>query len=417
MRLLILSQYFPPEIGAPQTRLWAMAKELILLGHEVDVVTAMPNYPKGRIFPEFRGKLCQFEQAERLRIQRLWVYAALGGGWQRILNYVSFMCSAVIGLARCRKPDYIFVESPPLLLSLPAYLFSRLWRVPFVLNVADLWPDSVIEKGFLREGLAMRILTALERWSYRKSAYVNAMTEAMRSTLLGDKHVPADKVLFFPNGVDTTMYRPQPADFVLKERLGLSGKKIILYAGTQGHAHALEYVLCAAKLLESHPDIHFLFLGSGSVRQKLEELHQRLDLRNVTFMDPIPLEQLPAYLSIAECGLSSLRNLPLFNGARPAKVFPILASGKPLIFVGRGEGANLIAAANAGIVVTPADPEALKAAVVRLVENPQLGAELGRNGRRYVEDNLQWSKLVRDWMSRIDHLRTTNRIGRPTEAS
>jgi len=153
------------------------------------------------------------------------------------------------------------------------------------------------------------------------------------------------------------------------------------------------------------------------VRQKLEELHQRLDLKNVTFMDPIPLEQLPAYLSIAECGLSSLRNLPLFNGARPAKVFPILASGKPLIFVGRGEGANLIAAANAGIVVTPADPEALKAAVVRLVENPQLGAELGRNGRRYVEDNLQWSKLVRDWMGRIDHLRTANRIGRPTEAS
>src|SRR5262249_2561640 len=238
MRILILSQYFPPEIGAPQTRLAAMTREMNLLGHDVEIVTAMPNYPTGRIFPEFRGKLYQRSGSDALRIRRVWVYPATGGGWRRICNYISFMLTSVFGLLLSRRPDFIFVESPPLLLSIPAFLFSRLWRVPFVLNVADLWPDSVIEKGFLHEGLAMRILRSLESWSYRKAARVNAMTETMHSTLLSEKQVPRTKLLFFPNGVDTTTYCPRPANLAVKEGLGLVGKRVVLYAGTQGHAHA-----------------------------------------------------------------------------------------------------------------------------------------------------------------------------------
>jgi len=413
MRLLILTQYFSPEVGAPQTRLLAMANELRKLGHEIEVVTAFPNYPEGRIFPGYGHSLYRREVRDGITIHRVWLYAALGGGFKRICNYTSFAFSCVFGIVRSRKPDYIFIESPSLLLSLPGYVFSRIWGVPYILNVADLWPDSVLEKGFLKQGFLIESIAWLERWSYKKAAYVNAMTEGMRATLLREKRLPPGKVLFLPNGVDTSLYRPRPADADLKNRLGLQGKKIILYAGTQGHAHALEHVLRAARLLEDQPEIHFLFLGNGSARAGLEELHKELQLRNVTFRDPISIEQLPPYFSIAECGLSSLRDLPLFDGARPAKVFPVLASGKPLIFVGRGEGANLVERAKAGIVVPPANPEALAQAITRLVSDPSLAQELGRNGREFVETNLQWSKLIGDW---LESLAKCGRSGREVVA-
>jgi colanic acid biosynthesis glycosyl transferase WcaI len=401
MRLLILTQYFAPEVGAPQTRLLAMSKELQRLGHEVEIVTALPNYPEGRIFKGYARTFYCREVRDGITIRRVWLYPALGGGFKRILNYVSFAVTCILGLLLSKKPDYIFIESPSLLLSLPGFLFSRIWGVQFILNVADLWPDSVREKGFLKKGFLIDLIAWLECWSYKKAAYVNAMTEGMRESLLGEKNVPPDKVLFLPNGVDTVLYCPRPQDTALKDRLGLAGKKIILYAGTQGHAHALEHVLYAAKLLEKQPDIHFLFLGNGSARLGLEQLHKELKLRNMTFIDPIPLEQLPPYLSIAECGLSSLRDLPLFDGARPAKVFPILASGKPLIFVGRGEGALLVQRANAGIVVPPANPQALVDTVLHLMADPELALALGRNGREFVEANLQWSKLIGEWMDRL----------------
>lgn len=401
MKLLILTQYFSPEVGAPQTRLLAMSRVLRKLGHEVEVVTAFPNYPEGRIFPGYGRSLYRRELHDGVTIHRVWLYAALGGGFKRMWNYASFAITSVLGLLRSRKPDYIFIESPSLLLTLPGYLFSRIWGISYILNVADLWPDSVREKGFLKQGPLIEWIAWLERWSYKKAAYVNAMTEGMRETLLREKGLPPEKVLFLPNGVDTSLYRPRPEDTDLKNRLGLQGKKIILYAGTQGHAHALEHVLRAAKLLENQPEIHFLFLGNGSARAGLEELHKELHLRNVTFRDPISIEQLPPYFSIAECGLSSLRDLPLFDGARPAKVFPVLASGKPLIFVGRGEGAQLVERAKAGIVVPPANPEALVEAVNQLMSDPSLAQELGKNGREFVQANLQWSKLIGDWMANL----------------
>jgi len=401
MRLLILTQYFPPEVGAPQTRLLAMACGLRRLGHEVEVVTAMPNYPEGRIFKGYDWTFYRREVRDGITIRRVWLYPALGGGFKRILNYASFAFTCLLGLLLSKKPDYIFIESPSLLLSLPGFLFSRIWGVQLILNVADLWPDSVREKGFLKQGFLIELIAWLERWSYKKAAYVNAMTEGMRESLLRDKGVSPGKVLFLPNGVDTVLYRPRPEDTGLKSRLGLEGKKIVLYAGTQGHAHALEHVLYAAKLLEGQREIHFLFLGNGSARLGLEQLHKELKLRNVTFLNPIPLDQLPPYFSIAECGLSSLRDLPLFDGARPAKVFPILASGKPLIFVGRGEGALLVQRANAGIVVPPANPQALVETILLLTADPALALELGRNGREFVEANLQWSKLIGEWMDRL----------------
>jgi colanic acid biosynthesis glycosyl transferase WcaI len=402
MKVLILTQYFPPEIGGPQTRLHSLAAVMKQLGHEVEVVTALPNYPSGKFFPGYERCFYRREVVNDVVIHRVWLYPAMGGGVQRMLNYGSFTLAACFGLLRAKRPDYIFVESPPLFLSIPAFIAGTLWGVPFVFNVADLWPDAILDGGFLKDGLLLRLLYAIERWSYRKAAYVNAVTEGIRESLLQRKSVRPEKVLFLPNGVDTSRYQPRPCDEALKRELGLEGRRVILWAGTLGYSHGLEYVLHAAKLLEANPEIHFLFVGDGSARAGLERLQKELGLRNVTFRNPVPLDQLPPYFSIAECSLASLTGTAVNEGARPSKIFPALASGKPLIFVGKGEGAKLVAQANAGIVVPPGNPPAFANAVLQLLQDPDLIQQLGRNGRSFVENNFQWSLLVGRWIASLE---------------
>src|SRR5215472_4268148 len=318
MKILFLTQYFPPEIGAAQTRLHSMVEELTEMGHTAEVVTGLPNYPTGRIFPEYRGTFYRREVINRVVIHRVWLYSSMGTGLPRMLNYLSFALTSLCGLFRAKKPDYLFVESPPPPLSLPAFIFSRIRGVPFILNVADLWVDSILEFGVLKKGLLANLLFGLDDWSYRTAAYVNAVTQGNYEILRDKKNVPAGKLRFLPNGVNTRRFSPQPPDGTLKQKLGLHGKKIVLYAGTLGVAHALDTVLKAAKLLESETDVHFLFLGDGSVRKDLEKMQHQLGLRNVTFRDPVPVDELAAYYSIANCGLASLRNIPIFQGARPS---------------------------------------------------------------------------------------------------
>lgn len=397
MKFLFLTQYFPPEIGAAQTRLPSVAAELRRLGHDVEVVTSLPSYPQGRIFPAYKKCFYRRETWREITVHRVWLYPALGRGFQRVLNYGSFAVTSLAALARAGKPDYLFLESPPLFLSVPAVIASRAWRVPLIMNVADLWPDVIIEAGILRKGLLTRILIELERWSYKKAAFVNAVTEGIRDCLLHEKSLPPQKVLFLPNGVDITRFRPQPPDLVFKKKFGLQGKKVILWAGTLGQSHALGHVIEAANLLRGRRDVHFLFVGDGTARTDLARRSEELGLANVSFHDPVPPDQLPPFFSIAECGLASLRDIPIHNGARPSKIFPFMASGKPILFVGRGEGANLVEQARAGVVVPPGDPNALASAVEQLLARPDLIEEMGKNGRRFVEAHLSWSKLVEEW--------------------
>jgi len=401
MRFLILTQYFPPEIGGAMTRLKSFALELFRQGHEVEVVTSMPNYPRGHFFAGYEKSFYKKEIMDGITIHRVWLYPAVGGGVKRMLNYCSFALTSSFGLLRAKKPDYLFVESPPLFLSVPAFLAATFWRAPFIFNVADLWPDVIVDGGFMKEGFIIRCLRKVEQWSYRRAAYVNTVTDWLLKVLREQKSVPDEKLLFLPNGVDTRKFRPSPPDEDLKKRLGLAGKQIVLWAGTLGYAHGLDKVLEAARLLEARNKIHFLFVGDGSARGDLMRLHRELRLTNVTFREPVSLDEIPAYYSIAFCGLSSLIDIPLFEGARPSKLFPILASGKPLLFVGKGESARLVESAGAGLVVPPGHPALLADALSRLADNSALCAAFGESGRRFAEDHLDWSLLVSNWLRHL----------------
>ena len=401
MRFLFLTQYFPPEIGGPQTRLKSMAMELVRRGHQVEVVTALPNYPRGEFFEGYPAKLYAKEILDGIVVHRVWLHPAMGGGIGRMLNYATFSATCLYGLFRAGKPDYLLVESPPLTASIPAYIASRFWNIPFIFNVADLWPDAIVDNGFLKPGLILRVFQELETWSYRRAAFVNAVTDGIRQALLSEKAVPAEKVLHLPNGADTRLFHPSEPDLLLKRELGLEDKHIVLWAGTLGYAHGLDFVLHAAQILSTQPDIHFLFVGDGSARKRLEMQARELHLRNVTFRDPVAIEKLPPYFSIAECALASLRPLPTHDGAKPSKIFPALASGKPVIFVGKGECAKLLEEAHAGIVVPPENPQALADAISKMFSSPDILRQLGDNGRRYVEDHFDWSNLISKWVAQL----------------
>lgn len=399
MKFLIFTQYFAPEVGAAPVRLAALAKELRRHGHDVQVVTSMPNHPQGRILPEYRGALYSQGIWEGIRIRRVWLYAATGAGLGRIAGYLSFASLALLALLRSDRPDAIFVETPPPTVAIPAVLAARLWRVRLILNVSDLWPDSVSALGLMKPGLAMSALGALERWMYRKADFISAITTGVAEVLTARKGVPVGKMLFLPNGVDTDMFRPLPPDPALRAELGFSdADKIFIYAGTMGYAHALETVLEAAELLREQTVVRFLFIGAGSERSRLERIAAEKNLRNVRFHDLVPPDELPRYIALATAAIVSQRNVPLFLGNRPAKLFPIMACAKPIVFCGKGEGADLVRSAHAGVAVMPECASELADAVCTLAAETGLSAQLGCNGRQFVERHYTWSRLVCRWL-------------------
>jgi len=413
MRFLVLSQYFPPEVGATQVRLSSMCRELVRAGHQVDVVTGMPHHPFGMIFPNYRGRFYSAEFHEGVRVRRTWLYAATGSGWRRILSYFSFMLTSLYSIVRARKPDYIFVDSPPLFLGLTGWLASLYWKCPFIFNVADLWPDSVLDLGVMKEGAFVNAAFGLEAWIYRRARFVNAVTQGIYDVLLNRKKVPAEKILFLPNGVDTRVIQPLPADEVLKKKLGLSGKRVAIYAGNHGYAAGAEQILHAAKLLETHPDFHFLFVGDGPDKPRLQRLAAELQLQNTSFVDSVPLERMSSYLSIAEIALITLRKAGVTRGARPAKTFVMMAAAKPIILAAEGEAEELIESSQAGVIVPPDDAEKFASAILAMFENAEAARQIGLQGLAFVHEKFEWSTLVRNWLDQLRRAAAPQSVSAP----
>ncbi len=398
MRFLILSQYFPPETGAPPIRLASMIRELLKLGHTVEVVTAMPNYPTGKIFPNYQKHFYQLDNWEGIPVHRVWMYAAKGAGIKRLLNYFSFTLIASFGLKKAQKPDYLFVESPPLFLGITGYLAAKLWKVPLIFNVADLWPDTISALGLISEGLVLKLARRLEMWLYDKARYITVVTSGVQQILIEKKRVPANKILLLPNGVDTKLFGKSQFKFAIDLP---KDKTLILYAGTHGYAHGMEVVLQAAKLLVD-TNVLFLCIGGGSDKQRIMQLSKDMKLNNVIFWDSQPPEFIANLYDLAFAGIATFRDSPLLECTRPAKTLPILASGKPILFSGAGEGAKLVIDSQAGIVTAPGDYNGLAKSVRKLINHPRYTIQLGLNGRKYAEQNLDWSIIVTDWLKQLN---------------
>jgi colanic acid biosynthesis glycosyl transferase WcaI len=399
VRVLILTQYYPPEIGAAQARLSAFAQQLRCRGHTVEVVTAMPHNLTGRTYAGFERTFYLREVVDGVTVHRTWVYAATGAGIRRIFNYLSFTATSIFGLLRARRPDLIFVESPPLTLGISGWLGSIVHRVPFVFNVSDLWPDSVRELGVIRKGPVIRAAEWLESWIYRRAAIVNAVTNGIASTLQTKKRVPITKLRLFPNGVDIHRFSPEPPDERLRERLRLDGRPVLLYAGTHGIVAGLPCVLDAAILLRDEAMV--VFVGAGPAKPMIVARARKLGIENVRFVDPVPLERMHSYYSLASAAIVTAVRSSAELGMRPAKLFPAFSCGVPVIYSGEGEGANLVKEIAAGIVVPPEDPEAIANAMRMLISDAELRGELGRSGRKAAMERFSWSTIVDSWLRSI----------------
>jgi colanic acid biosynthesis glycosyl transferase WcaI len=401
MKFVFLTQYFYPEIGAAPVRLTAIVQELLRTGHEVEVVTAMPNYPDGKIHAAYKGKIYCRESFLDAVVHRVWLYAATGKGLTRIANYLSFCVFSLLGLLRIRRADYVFIESPPPTTGLAGIFAAKLFGARAVFNVADLWPDTLRELGMLTSRPALRALEYLEKFCYSASGFVNAVTDGIADKLEKEKNVDRRKILFLPNGVDTSLFRPSDPDPEILGRYGLNGKHVVLYAGTHSLGANMEVIADAAALLRERPSVYFLFVGDGPARESVQQRFEHHGLKNYMFLGSQQQELVARLFSVAAIGISTLRNSRLFEGTRPAKMFVGMSSGVPILYSGFGEGARILERSGAGIVTPPEDAEALADAICRLIDNPAMAAEMGRSGRRYVEQGFSWQAIVSNWLTQL----------------
>ena len=403
MRILILTQYYAPEVGAAQVRLAALARELGEAGHTVEVVTGMPNHPEGVVRPGYRRRIRMTETVDGVPVHRVWLYAASGSGIRRVLNYLSFTVTCLLALVTRRRPDVIFVESPPPFLMVPAVMVGFVWRRPIAMNIADLWPDSATGLGLLEEdSRTTRVLLAFERWAYRRARWVCAVTDGVREVLENDKSVPAHRLVDLPNGVDTALFTPRPGDRSVLRPWGLEDRRVLLYAGTVGYAHGVDTAVDAMlEIHDTHPDVHLLIVGGGSMWDAVAERVDQTGAANVTVARPVPLEVVADLLDVTEAAVSTLRDSPLFEGTRPSKLFPAFAAAVPVLYSGAGEGARIVADNDVGLVTPPEDAAALAAAARQLLDDPELASRLGANGRRLAVDRFSWATIVQDWLAQL----------------
>ena len=380
-RLLLLTHYFHPEVGAAQSRLLDLADGLTRLGHPVTVLTGFPNYPDGVIPPGYRGRRVMVERLGRLRIVRAPVYPAPNRGVvRRLLNHGSFALSAIPFCMRTGPADAVIVETPPLFTAVAGVLVSRIKRAPLVLNVADLWTDAAVEMGALRHPAAIAVARALERFAYRHADMIAVPTPGLER-VLRERGQPADRVIVVPHGVD-------PARFPL-DGAGQPVPRRVVYCGTIGMGHATASLIDAARLLEdAGGGFEFLIVGDGAERPAVEERARRLRLRSVTFAGRLPRSELPRVLASASVGVATQRDLPLLADALSTKVLEYMAAARPVVAAASGWTAEVIRRAEAGVVCPPEDPAALAAAIAEVGADPVRARAMGLSGRRYVEANL-----------------------------
>jgi glycosyltransferase involved in cell wall biosynthesis len=408
MKLLILTQYFPPEIGAPQNRLFELAIRLQKKGIDVSVLTAMPNYPQMKIHENYKGKCYCKETLSSLEVHRAWIYVSQSKAViSRLLNYFSFVISAFfVGLFKIKKQDVLMVESPPLFLGITAYLLAKLKGAKMIFNVSDLWPESAEKLEIISNKTLLSMATKLEKFCYRKAALVSGQTQGIVKNISG--RFPEKKVYWLKNGVDINFYdvnKTIEENAWRKEHNYTCEDFILFYGGIIGHAQGLDVILNAAKQLENYENIKFVLLGNGPEKERLLKLKAELRLNNLQFYDAVPKSQMQKIIMDTNASIIPLKRLDLFKGAIPSKIFENLALKKPIILGVEGEAEELfIQQGKCGVSFTPEDSEDLAKQILHLYNNPDLVKELGENGLAYVSENFNRDKIAEDFFKQISSL-------------
>ena len=400
MRLLYVSQYFPPEMGAPAARVYELSREWVRAGHEVQVLTGFPNHPTGVVPPEYRGELWRRERVDGIEVLRAPTYIAANRGVaRRSASYLSFAASATaFGPALARRPDVVVATSPQFLTGVAGLCLARLYRRPFVFEVRDLWPSSIVAVGALRAGSpAVRVLERVELALYRAADRIVTVTDSFVEEIAAHG-IDRRKLAVIKNGVDLDLFRPAPKEGPVREALGLTGKFVATYLGTHGMAHGLGTILEAAEILKNDKRFAFLFVGEGAEKRTLEARAATMGLENVRFLDQQPRERIPGLIAASDLCLVLLRDKPLFRTVIPSKIFEIWGCARPLALGVQGEARRLLDESGGGVPFAPESAAELAAVVQRLSCDPERLTRMGDAGRRFVEERFSRAALARRYL-------------------
>jgi len=397
MDILLLSQYFPPESGSAAAKISEMAHYLTGCGHQVSVVSQIPCYPAGVVYPGYEGAWFRREWQDGVRLTRTWSYASPERSKfnPRLLNYASFMVTALGGILAGPRPEIMVVYSPPLFLGLTASLAGKIWRCPFVFWLNDLWPRAALSLGFMREGSLYRLASAVERLIYHQAARIFVYSRRMMEEVVADGG-SRKNIEFHPLWIDTEIFHPDPEGAAqVRRQYGWENKFVILYGGNIGLAQGLEVLVETARMLRDYPDFHFVMVGSGVEKENLEARARDYGLANLEFIGQQPKDQVLAYFSAADLLFSHLKAAPHRVGTVPEKILAYMSCGRPVLMAAQeGAATDLIQEYGCGLAVPPDNPDALAQAVLSLANQRQALGEMGARGRQAAELHFAGPKVL-----------------------
>lgn len=441
MQILYVSQYFSPEMGAPAARAAELAQHWAAAGHKVSVLTGFPNHPTGVVPPQWRPRLRRLIYHERIvpqfgaagvgepdlrfspgsaihpiNVYRTWLWPLPNRkAHERMRNYTSFFLSAAVRGLALPHPDVIIATSPQLLVGLAGWWLAFARRVPFVFEVRDLWPESLIAVGASNaNSMLHRSLVAIAGFLYASADRIVVVTPAFRKHLVTHWGVPENKIAVVENGVETDLFAPQPesADTSLRRELKAEGKFIVCYIGTMGMAHGLETLLdAAAQLQTSFPQVLFLIIGEGAEKERIQLQAYSRGLTNIKFLDQQPREKIPAYISACNACLVLLKKTDVFKTVIPTKMLEFMSCARPVILGVEGQAREILEQAQAGIAIEPENGAALAEAIQQLAADSTQGKMLGANGRKYVMENLSRRRTAQRYIQVLDELLAQKRQG------
>jgi colanic acid biosynthesis glycosyl transferase WcaI len=410
VKILYVSQYFPPEMGAPAARAAELSRHWVRMGHEVTVLTGFPNHPTGVVPEEWRPRLRRLhytESIEGVRVVRTWLWPLPNRkAHERIRNYASFCLSAAFSGLFLSKQDVIIATSPQLLCALAGWWLAFWKRVPFVFEVRDLWPESLAAVGAGGENtLLHRTLGAIAGFLYRRADRIVVVSPAFKDHLMQYWAVPAEKISVVENGVETDLFRADPAAAEVRTRMNLEDRFLICYIGTMGNAHGLETLLAAADDLQTTlPKAKFLLIGEGAEKQRIVDLATSRKLTNIQFLGQQPREQIPAYVSAADVCLVMLKKTELFKTVIPTKLLEYMACERPVIVAVDGQARAIVEMAGGGFFVEPENSGALMQAIRILADDPERRRKMGASGRRYILEQFSRERTARDYITVLESL-------------
>ena len=370
MNILFLTDNFPPEVNAPATRTYEHCREWVKSGAEVTVVTCFPNFPQGKVYDGYKNKRKSTEWIDGIKVIRVWTYITKNEGFiLRTLDYISFSVTSFFA-AISERFDIIIATSPQFFTALAGRTLSFWKRKPWIMEVRDLWPESIKTVGAMKDNMFIRYFEKEEKWCYKSATRIVTVTDKFK-TIIKEKGITDDKIEVVKNGANLNLYQPRPKEQSLVRKLNLENKVVLGYIGTHGMAHNLGFILdCAKRMMESHPSLHFLFIGDGAEKGKLLQKVKTENIRNVTMLDSIPKDEVSDHLSILDAAIINLKKSDLFTTVIPSKIFETSAMEIPILLGVDGEARSIVEQYGAGVFYEPENEGDFIQKVDQLFSNP-----------------------------------------------